>query len=403
MIKRGLVASSALAVQQNGFCPALLCQAAEQARTDQNILVVVELAGGNDGLNTVVPHSHEAYVEARPNLRIRKDDCLSITEDVGFHPSLKGFASLLEQGQFSIVHGIGYPNPNRSHFESMDIWHSCRRKEENRPDGWIGRYLQTLDSSIGHDPLAIHLGHEQQPFALMSRDVRVPSIESLQQFRLRKNGSVDLPQAIGSIASSTDGLMQGNELLSFIQSSTTAAIATNERMKEAKTGMSSDSSFPKTGLGKKLQTVADLIASDLQTRVYYVRLDGFDTHANQPDAHAALLREVGDAVTSFVDRMNQSGDSDRVLVMCFSEFGRRVAENASDGTDHGTAAPVFFAGGKVKPGQVGERPSLTDLDEGDLKYHTDFRSVYATVLERWLECPSQPILGKAYPQIDFIG
>jgi uncharacterized protein (DUF1501 family) len=158
-------------------------------------------------------------------------------------------------------------------------------------------------------------------------------------------------------------------------------------------------SYPTSRLGKKLETVAKLIASGLQTKIYYVRIDGFDTHASQPDAHAALLREVSEAVSTLVRDVNAHGDGDRVLVMCFSEFGRRVAENASDGTDHGTAGPILLAGNKVKAGLIGDHPSLTHLDNGDLKHHTDFRQVYAAVLENWLSCASQAVLGDKYKPV----
>ncbi|OYP31712.1 DUF1501 domain-containing protein [Rhodopirellula sp. MGV] len=390
---------AALSLDQVVACPRTLCLGARNSKSDGKILVVVEMAGGNDGLNTVVPFNDDAYRKARPNLRIEKSSCLAINDDRGFHPALTGFASLLEQGKLSILHGIGYPDPNRSHFESMDIWHTCHRKDEPRPDGWIGRALQASRRE-SNDPPAIHLGSEQQPFALMSRELRVPSIQSLQQFQLRKNGSVDLSETIRELSAETTS--DENELLGFIQSSTSSAIMTSERMEQTRKQKPSQSTYPKSNLGQKLQTVSQLIASDLETRVYYVRIDGFDTHANQPDAHTALLREVGDAVNAFVADISGQGNGDRVLVMCFSEFGRRVAENASDGTDHGTAAPVFFAGGRVRAGEVGDYPSLTDLEEGDLKHHTDFRSVYATVLQQWLECSSDSILDGSFPMLPFL-
>ncbi|MCD0461105.1 DUF1501 domain-containing protein [Roseiconus lacunae] len=401
LLRTGIASSAALSLHHDVVCPAVLCNAAEQSKADQNILVVIELAGGNDGLNTIIPHSDDEYRKARPNLRIDRQQCLAINSDRGFHPALTGFASLLEKGMLSIVHGVGYPNPNRSHFESMDIWHSCQRKDQSRIDGWVGRFLESLPRQGSNDPPALHLGHEQQPFALMSREIRVPSIQSLQQFRLRSNQSVNLSDAIESIAATP--APADNDLLRFIQSSTSSAISTSKRMEETRKQIPENSTYPKTPLAEKLRTVASLIASKLQTRVYYVRLDGFDTHANQPDAHAALLREVGDATEAFINDLQGRGEADRVLVMCFSEFGRRVAENASDGTDHGTAAPVFFAGGKIRVGEIGEIPSLTDLDQGDLKHHTDFRSVYATVLQDWLECESEAILNGSFSPLELFG
>ncbi|TWU01326.1 DUF1501 domain-containing protein [Stieleria varia] len=382
----------------DSVAPDVLCQAAMAARSDHNVLVVVEMAGGNDGLNTIVPHSHDEYKKSRPKLAIAKADVLSIDGELGMHPSMTGFAQLLERGAFAVVQGVGYPDPNRSHFESMDIWHSCRRKTESRENGWLGRYLESARDAAGGDPPAIHFGSEKQPFALMSRDVRVPSIQSLAQFRLRGNDSVDLPETLESLSQADAA--DPSDLLGFIQTSTSSAIAASKRMESSRGGSKTAETFPQTGLGQKLGTVAELIASGIQSHVYYVRIDGFDTHANQPDAHTALLREVSDAVTAFTNEMIAQGNGERVLTMCFSEFGRRVAENASDGTDHGTAGPIFFAGQRVRSGTIGHLPSLTDLDNGDLKFHTDFRQVYATVLRQWLQCDPQPILGGKYAKIE---
>ncbi len=383
--------------------PAVLCQAAATARSDDRLLVVVEMAGGNDGLNAVVPHSDPAYHQARPKLGIAKAETLAINGSIGLHPSMRGFADLLEQGRFAVVQGVGYPNPNRSHFESMDIWHSCQRKDVPRQDGWIGRYLEAAGLSELSDPAAVHLGGDKQPFALMSRDIRVPSIQSLEQFRLRANGSVDIKTAIRELSQKSsanpDSTDPANDLLGFVQSSTSSAIMASQRMESATKNDSAKKPYPKSGLGKKLETVAKLIASGIGTRIYYVRIDGFDTHANQPAAHAALLREVSEGVSSLVQDLDQRGDGDRTIVMCFSEFGRRVAENASEGTDHGTAGPVFLAGNKVRAGLIGNTPSLTDLDQGDLRFETDFRQVYAGVLQDWLVCKTAQVLDGDYTPV----
>ncbi|NNE00109.1 MAG: DUF1501 domain-containing protein [Pirellulaceae bacterium] len=385
--------------------PSVLCRAAALTPNEQRVLVVVEMAGGNDGLNSVVPHSDPVYRKSRENLRINKADTLAIDSTLGLHPAMRGCADLLEQGRFAIVQGVGYPNPNRSHFESMDIWHSCLRKDTARHDGWIGRYLDAAKLGDAADPAALHLGNDKQPFALMSRDIRVPSIQSLQQFRLRDNGSIDLKAAIREFSRQTgpsDAVAPANDLLDFVQSSTSSAIVASERMESATKKHKSGKAYPTSGLARKLETVSKLIASGIQTRVYYVRIDGFDTHANQVDAHAALLREVSDAVSALVGDLDERGDGDRVLVMCFSEFGRRVAQNASDGTDHGTAGPVFFAGNAVRPGLIGNLPSLSNLENGDLKYHTDFRRVYAAVLKDWLECDPRAVLAGNYEPVKLL-
>ena len=250
------------------------------------------------------------------------------------------------------------------------------------------------------DPAALHLGADKQPFALASRDVRVPSVQSLDEFRLLDNGSLDLPQTIRDVAETQSSA--ANELLGFVQQSTTSAVQASDRLESAGMKYTPAKKYPSSGLGKKLNTVAKLIAGGIQSKIYYVRIDGFDTHANQPDAHAALLRQVSDSVTSLITDLNEHGHGDRVMVMCFSEFGRRVSENASDGTDHGTAGPIFLAGNAVQPGLIGKHPSLTDLDQGDLKFHTDFRAVYASVLENWLGCESESILGGTFAPVPIL-
>jgi len=375
--------------------PAFLRRAAAfDNAADGRVLVIVQLSGGNDGLNTVVPHAHDEYRKARPTLAISGADALKINDELGFHPALRGFAGLLEAGRLCVVQGVGYPNPNRSHFESMDIWHTCQRKNDPRTDGWVGRYLDRLPENA--DLGAMHLGEEKQPAALTARKTRVPSIRSLEQFRLHA-GTEQTKQAVDALAQAPrDG---ADELLGFVQTSTASALAVSERFAKLSSAKKPQREYPGTNLGRKLATVSQLICAGLPTRVYYIELDGFDTHSQQAQAHAALLRQLGDAVATFDEDLRQQQQSDRVLVMCFSEFGRRLAENASEGTDHGAAAPMFLVGAAVTPGLVGEHPSLARLDEGDLIHHTDFRQVYATVLEQWLKVDSQPVLGGTFQPV----
>ena len=380
-----------------GLAPSALQAAAEQS-TSERILVVIELQGGNDGLNTVIPVGDETYRKLRPKLAIAKDDSLEISDGLAFHSSLRGFADLLEAGRLAIIQGVGYPDPNRSHFESMDIWHTCQRKNENRTDGWLGRLLEQSADTAGGDPTALHLGHDKQPFALMSRRVRVPSIRSLEQFRLQGTEDAQFRKAVQDLTDARRG--DSNDLLNFVQSSTSSAISASERLSSSVKSYSSGIAYPKNGLGEQLQTVAKLISSGLKTSVYYVTLNGFDTHSQQPDAHAGLLRQLGDSVKAFLDDIDHLKQSDRVALMCFSEFGRRVEENASAGTDHGTAGPMFMAGTAVKSGLIGQLPSLNNLQEGDLRHHTDFRQVYAAVIEDWLQCEAEPILHDKFAAVD---
>lgn len=392
--------SAAAAVTLSGAMPQVFANAAVNTRSSERILVVVEMAGGNDGLNTVVPFQQDAYHRARPTLALSKADVISVDDELGFHPVMSGMADLMSRGKLAVVQGVGYDNPNRSHFESMDIWHTCQRKSDNRIDGWLGRYLQSIGLTDSSDPAGLHLGKDKQPFALMSRNVSVPSIRSLEQFRLNSPHGQSFRDAVQELASANRG--QQNDLLDFVQSSTNSAMAASARLETTTMQKKSASTSSNSELSKKLATIAKLISSGLKTPVYYVQINGFDTHARQEGAHQSLMKQVSEAVTEFQKIITDQGDNDRVLTLCFSEFGRRVQENASKGTDHGTAGPIFLIGDHVKPGFVGQHPDVSDLVEGDLKHHTDFRQVYSAVLENWLGCDSASILKGQYAPVDAI-
>jgi uncharacterized protein (DUF1501 family) len=388
---------SAAVVSLGVSTPEFLLQAALHGAdaSSESILVVVQLSGGNDGLNTIVPYADQEYYKQRPTLAVARSDVLKINTELGWHPSMQGCASLMEAGQLAVVQGVGYANPNRSHFESMDIWHTCRRKGQARNDGWLGRYLDAFQDQAGGDVPALHLGAEEQPLALTAQNVQVSSVQSLDRFRL-VDGERDeaLIQQVTSTARDKSGL------LSFVQSNTQAALSASERIEQATKDYKTNVAYPQSALARKLKTVAQLIDAGLKTRIYYVILDGFDTHSRQAAAHNALLRQFSDALQAFVQDCSDHGHGQRVMVMAFSEFGRRVKENASEGTDHGAAAPMILAGEKITAQVSGRHPSLTDLEDGDLKFHTDFRQVYATVLEKWLGCNSVDVLGKHYDTLD---
>ena len=396
-----LTAGSAV-ISFGGRVPAFLAQAAaaELAGGKDTILVVVQLTGGNDGLNTVVPYNDDDYRKARRKLAIPAGDVLKINDTLGLHPSARGLSELLEAGKLAIVQGVGYPDPNRSHFESMDVWHTCQRKGNPRSTGWLGRFLDESRQSAAADVPAVHVGSEKQPLALAADRVRVPSFGSPESFRLQDGGNQQLRDAIRALENRGPG--SPDPLLGFLQTSTTSALASSERIAEALRDYQTPVAYPESELATRLKTIAQLIDAGLKTRIYYVELDGFDTHAQQAAAHAALLQQLSGAVRAFVEDVAHHGHGDRTLVMSFSEFGRRLAENASEGTDHGAAAPMFLAGSRVRAGLVGEHPSLTDLDDGDLKFHTDFRQVYATLLEGWLGWSSPSILGGEFKSIDVL-
>lgn len=370
--------------------------AASHSKND-NLLVVIQLSGGNDGLNTVVPFGDEEYYKNRFTLAVGKNSALKIDDSHGFHPSLEGFSKLLDSDQICVVNGVGYPKPNRSHFESMDLWHTAHRPRHAIQTGWLGDYLEkaALDNRFP----CVHFGDEKQPLALAAENLQVPSVRTLEGFHFDLSGNAELKSTVTSIVGTE---RRDDDLVSFIQGSTQTTLQTSQQIEDVLQGPALETTFPQSGLGQKLKMVAQLIGSGVYSKVYYVTLDGFDTHSKQQDVHGNLLRELGDALFAFMQEMSAQGNADRVLALTFSEFGRRVKENASLGTDHGAAAPLFLAGGRVQAGMIGEYPSLTDLDDGDLKFHTDYRRVYATVLENWLQTDSKSILGSSYAKLPLL-
>jgi uncharacterized protein (DUF1501 family) len=406
--KLGISTCAGLAIgtgQPGGWLQALAGELAlqdDRSSMSDRILVVIQLSGGNDGLNTVVPYRDELYAKARPKLGIPTSQVIKLNDDLGLHPSLRAIENQFSEDRFSIIQGVGYPSPNRSHFESMDIWHSCHPKKDRSQSGWLGRWLTEQSTNATSDSPAIHLGSEPLPLACQERGVQVPSLASLEQMRLKAKLEAgqdkQMQQATGSKSQET------GSLLDFVSTSTVSALQVSQRLDTILAQPDASGDFPKTGLGEKLRAVSRLILSGLKTRVYYVTLDGFDTHANQPDVHASLLKQWADALSAFLSRLKQTGQQDRVLVMTFSEFGRRVSENASLGTDHGAAAPMFLAGPKLPKTIHGIKPDLSDLEDGDLRFKIDFRSVYASVLERWMLTDSRRALDGDYrEQVERLG
>jgi uncharacterized protein (DUF1501 family) len=360
----------------------------------EKVTVILQLSGGNDGLNTVIPYRHDIYKAQRPTLSLSTTNVIDIGNDLGINPAAKGLADLFHDGSLAIVQGVGYDKPNRSHFESMDIWHTCQRKDQMRSTGWVGR---ALDFSHQSDLSGMHVGRGKQPLALAGRSVTCPTVGSPDEFRLQDDDDQLLKDTLSLATKSTDA--SRSDLLDFLNQNTSSALSASQRIAEAMKKKSSSNPYPETELGKKFETIGRMIAGDLETRIYYVELDGFDTHSAQAPAHNALLSQWSEAVTAFQRNLQEIKRDQDVVVFCFSEFGRRVSENASEGTDHGAAAPVLLAGTPLRGGLVGEHPSLDDLEEGDLKHHTDFRQVYATLLEDWMGWNSEEILGRKYPKI----
>jgi len=388
---------------------------------DGNILVVLQLAGGNDGLNTVIPLGNDEYRKARPNLGIPESSILKIDPATGLHPSLSGLASAYQDGHLAIVQGVGYPNPNRSHFRSTEIWATAVDSDKSSTTGWIGRYFDNAcsgcDASIG---IAMASQLPQAFAATNPKGVLFQGGGGGKKKSSKKKGSNlsdsdpsmmsmeedDAGEAGGSIgALNGPGNLGKLSALDFLERTEMDAMVSQQEISSASAKAKNAVPFPSSRLGQNFAMVSRLIAGGMPTRIYYLSLGGFDTHTQQAGAHERLLKEMGDAVSAFLADLKAQGNLGRVTLMTFSEFGRRVKENASGGTDHGAAAPLFLAGGGVKAGLLGQMPSLAskDLFDGDVKYNTDFRSVYATVLEKHLGVKSEPILKKPFPLIHAYG
>lgn len=378
----GLGVGAGLPVLLNRTSTALAAQALGGTSLEthpERILVVVELSGGNDGLNTVVPYGKDTYYQVRPNLGIRERDVIKVESEYGFHPALVGFERLYKDGQMAVVHGCGYENPSLSHFSSMGYWHSG---VPNGGDalGWVGRLA---DGAYDHDAqgnMIINIG-TRQAMAVQSR--YHPPLVFSDPGRLRRDGTGD---ELDALAALSPEVANGNPALEFLTSTAQNATESGELVREAASSYQTPVDYGIGGLSGSLRQTAALIAAQLPTRLYYVSYSGnsFDTHVHQADPHARLLAYTADAVHGFIEDMRRIGRADDVAVMMFTEFGRRVEENASLGTDHGTATPMFVFGAGVDGGMHGRHPSLTDLDDGNLKMTTDFRRVYASMIAEWL-------------------
>src|SRR5205823_5094721 len=357
-----------------------------------------QLTGGNDGLNTVVPYADENYAKVRNVLRLPKAQIKKLNDQVGLHPSMDGLAGLYEDQAVCVVQGVGYPNPSQSHFRSMDIWQAASTEKE-LTDGWIGKALKQVPKAA-----SFHLAapNEAAPLALAGAPARVPSIAKLEDFQLRTDAvsQADRTHQRGIIEASAKMPADQGNLLDFVRRTAVNTYDSSKRLQEIGKNYQPKATYPNTPLANRLKTAAQLIDADLGARLFYVSIDGFDTHANQLATHANLLKQVSDAMTAFYKDLSARGHRDRVLLMTFSEFGRRVFENGSAGTDHGSAAPMLLVGGKVKAGLVGAHPSMTDVAMGNLKHHTDFRQVYAAVLDRWLGVSSKDVLGQEFKPAD---
>ena len=391
---------------------------------DGTILVVLQMAGGNDGLNMVVPYADDIYYRSRPKLGLPADKVLKLNSYAGLNGKLTGLKALFDEGHLSVVQGIGYPNPNRSHFRSTEIWQTASDADRNESEGWLGRYFDNC--CAGADPtVGVAIG-EEMPQAFAAKTPTGITFSEPEQFSWRPSEKVEgRMSAEESFFRQLNGSGGGEETLltaseggsigaipgksktdlstiDFLQRTALDAQLSSDKILAIARKYESNVPYPQGRLAASLSMIARMIAGGLPTRVYYVSQGGFDTHAGQVNAHERLMGELNDALSAFATDLKQQGNFDRVLLITFSEFGRRLVENANGGTDHGAAAPMFIVGGAVKPGLFGKYPSLSDLDYGDLKFNTDFRSVYGTVLDKWLRAPSQVVLGRKFPALPII-
>lgn len=392
--------------------------------TDGPVLVVLQLAGGNDGLNTVVPHGRDEYRKARGNLAIASSDVLRLDDELGWHPALKGMRSLYDEGHVAVVQGVGYPNPNRSHFRSMEIWHTASDADRVVREGWLGRYFDS--ACRGADPtVGVNVGR-QMPQAFTARTPTGVCVESAGPgpgSRGAGNGGMMAEDGGNGMApgepgghvaadaaggATVEGLSGASAstgaVLDFLDRTALDAEVSSAKVREITARARTTMEYPASRLGQSLKRVAQLVTGGLPTRVYYVSHGGFDTHTNQAVTHARLLGEFGEAMRAFVSDLKARGQWSRVLVMTFSEFGRRVQANASGGTDHGAAGPMFLFGARFRERLVGQHPELARdrLLNGDLRFAVDFRTVYAAVLEDWLKVSSEKVLGRRFEPLRLV-
>ena len=369
---------------------------------DDRILVVVQMGGGNDGLNTVIPFSNDAYYRARPNLAVPQKEVIRLTDELGLHPGLTTLKGLYDQGAMAIVQGVGYPNPSRSHFKSMEIWHTADPEGRVVRYGWIGRYFDSKCPVCEQPTVGVNVG-PSMPLAMQAETGMSVSLENPEAFQwmaafdgIGAKEEQELFRLLNAPALNEPGTID------FLRHTAMNAYVSSDQVRGAVRAYKGGIEYPNTGFAGSLRLIAQMIAGKLSTKVYYAHMTGFDTHAAQRGTHENLLEQLAGGVASFYRDLEAQGNAGRVLILVFSEFGRRVLENGSGGTDHGTAAPMFVFGKGLRGGLYGQQPSLTDLTDGDLKHATDFRSVYATVLDRWLGADPQKILGYNFERVGFI-
>ena len=380
----------------------LAAQAAEfqSRRSGSKVLVLVQMGGGNDGLNTVIPYGMGQYYALRPVIGIAQDKVLHLNDQVGLNPNMDALQGLFKDGKMAVIQGVGYPSPNRSHFRSIEIWQTGN-PEKIIETGWLGRYLDLSDGTNLFTAINVE---PSLPKSLASNKCMVPSVANVNDFAFRTDPQYradhdDQLATFNNVYQSFDLKRPGVDLL---RDAGLDANKASEYLQKIVRGYKSDVKYPGNPFGNQLKFISQMLVGGVDAKIFTITHDGFDTHSNQLGVQNRLLKAFSDGIAAFYKDLEAHGLHDDVMIVAFSEFGRRVAENNGRGTDHGTAAPVYVIGNKIKGGLYGDHPSLVDLDQGDLKYHIDFRSVYATVLDKWLAADSRQVLGANYDQLPFV-
>ena len=365
-------------------------------------VVVIQLSGGNDALNTVVPYGNGLYYDFRPYVNIAEDDVLPLEGDLGLNPSMASMKEIWNKGNLAIVNGVGYPNPNRSHFRSMDVWHTAE-SEKIGDEGWLGQTIRDLDPTGENVLTGVNFGRGL-PRALHAKGVSVASVGNLETYGLFPDIEDEKLRAYALEAfSQMYGGDSKDNVSEFIKQTGTDALKGADILRTAPQQYSSNVEYADNPIAENMKAIAQVMTADLGTRVYYTAHGSFDTHAGELKSHSRLWTEVSDAVGDFMEDLEAHDLADDTIVLMFSEFGRRIRDNGA-GTDHGSGGVAFVVGGSVNGGLYGEYPSLDEDKqlEGDLHFNNDFRSTYSTILDRWLGLDPAQITNGDYEQFNFI-
>jgi|SRR5688572_16279104 len=366
-------------------------------QNSQNVLVIIQLAGGNDGLNTFVPLENDIYYNLRPFIGIKSDSLIKVSDEIGLNPGLKSLEPYFKDGEICVINSVGYPNPSHSHFRSMDIWHTASESNKYVETGWVGRYLDAHCADCNKAHIALEV---DDSLSLALKGQYLKGLAMRNPARLHKASQDPFFKSVVNASSEKLYENKNHEYLykTLIETSDSIGYI----FKHSKIYNTTEI-YPSTAIGGSLKMVGELICSGSETKVYYVTLNGFDTHSQQINSHEKLLKMFSDALAILINDLKKNNRFDNTLIMAFSEFGRRVGQNASNGTDHGEANNVILAGGKLKKrGFYNKAPDLANLSDGNLKYEIDFRNIYATILDKWMNADDVKIIGKGFAKMNFI-